>query len=78
MLSLTSESKDAMRMKKVLAFCAILLFSRIASAENADDYRGGWRTESGDPYTFEFSIRKNHFLIPAHVVASLPLDSTEK
>lgn len=46
-------------MKKLLIFCAILLFSRIASAETADDYRGGWRTESGDPHTYEFSIRND-------------------
>src|SRR5689334_20361258 len=26
-------------------------------AQNADDYRGGWRTNSGDPHTYEFSIR---------------------
>jgi hypothetical protein len=26
-------------------------------AQNPDDYRGGWRTEGGDPHTYEFSIR---------------------
>jgi hypothetical protein len=24
---------------------------------NADDYRGGWRTDKGEPHTYEFSIR---------------------
>jgi hypothetical protein len=28
-----------------------------ASAQNADDYRGGWRTAGGEPHTYEFSIR---------------------
>lgn len=30
----------------------------IAAAE-ADDYRGGWRTDSGEAHTYEFSIRGN-------------------
>jgi hypothetical protein len=36
---------------------AILAFARVAVAQNADDYRGGWRTNSGEPHTYEFSIR---------------------
>jgi hypothetical protein len=28
-----------------------------AIAQNADDYRGGWRTDGGEPHTYEFSIR---------------------
>jgi hypothetical protein len=30
-----------------------------AAAQNgdADDYRGGWRTDKGEPHTYEFSIR---------------------
>jgi hypothetical protein len=28
-----------------------------AAAQDADDYRGGWRTDSGEPHTYEFSIR---------------------
>ena len=28
-----------------------------AAAQNADDYRGGWRTDSGEAHTYEFSIR---------------------
>jgi len=37
-----------------LAFAAI---SSAAPAEDADHYRGGWRTESGEPRTYEFVIR---------------------
>jgi hypothetical protein len=28
-----------------------------APPDNADDYRGGWRTDKGEPHTYEFSIR---------------------
>jgi hypothetical protein len=28
-----------------------------AQSGDADDYRGGWRTDNGDPHTYEFSIR---------------------
>jgi hypothetical protein len=28
-----------------------------AAGQNADDYRGGWRTDGGDPHVYEFSIR---------------------
>src|ERR1700689_3012581 len=28
-----------------------------AAAQNADDYRGGWRTDQGEPHTYELSIR---------------------
>jgi hypothetical protein len=30
-----------------------------ASAQDADDYRGGWRTDGGEAHTYEFSIRGN-------------------
>jgi hypothetical protein len=33
--------------------------ARAASAQSADDYRGGWRTDSGEPHTYQFSIRGN-------------------
>lgn len=36
---------------------AVLACARAAAGQNADDYRGGWRTDSGDPHTYEFSIR---------------------
>jgi hypothetical protein len=29
----------------------------VAVAQDADDYRGGWRTESGEAHVYEFSIR---------------------
>jgi len=45
-------------MKRLLL---LLTFMNIAAwtfaQNNADDYRGGWRTDSGDPHTYEFSIR---------------------
>ena len=28
-----------------------------AAAQDADRYRGGWRTDDSDPHTYEFSIR---------------------
>src|ERR1700728_739925 len=28
-----------------------------ASAQDADDYRGGWRTDQGEAHVYEFSIR---------------------
>jgi hypothetical protein len=31
--------------------------AQTAWAQNPDDYRGGWRTDSGDPHIYEFSIR---------------------
>ncbi|MBO9498081.1 MAG: hypothetical protein J7496_03450 [Novosphingobium sp.] len=36
--------------------CAALIASS-ASAEGADWYRGGWRTDGGDPLVYEFVIR---------------------
>ncbi len=35
----------------------LLAFSASAAAETADDYRGGWRTENGEPHIYQFSIR---------------------
>ncbi|HUA20264.1 MAG TPA: hypothetical protein VMU80_16225 [Bryobacteraceae bacterium] len=29
----------------------------LAAAQDADDYRGGWRTDQGEAHTYEFSIR---------------------
>ena len=36
---------------------AVLGFAGSAAGQSADDYRGGWRTDSGEPHTYEFSIR---------------------
>lgn len=44
------------RAQLVLLFLACGLL-RSAPAQNADDYRGGWRTDAGEPATYEFSIR---------------------
>src|SRR6516162_7255926 len=44
-------------MKNLIALFALLGMAQIAIAQNADDYRGGWRTDSGEPRTYQFSIR---------------------
>jgi len=43
--------------KSLIATLVLFGFARIATAQNADDYRGGWRTESGEPHIYQFSIR---------------------
>lgn len=42
-------------MKMFLALSMLLVTSM--PAQSADDYRGGWRTDSGDPHIYLFSIR---------------------
>lgn len=44
-------------MKRSIALVIVLGIARTAAAQNADDYRGGWRTDSGDPHIYQFSIR---------------------
>ena len=44
-------------MKQVVMLVAVLAFARAAAGQNADDYRGGWRTDGGEAHTYEFSIR---------------------
>ena len=44
-------------MKQAVMLVAVLAFARAAAGQNADDYRGGWRTDSGEAHTYEFSIR---------------------
>ena len=44
-------------MKTVVTLFALLVLAHPAAAQNADDYRGGWRTDSGEAHTYEFSIR---------------------
>lgn len=46
-------------MKKVVMLVAVLALARVAAAQSADDYRGGWRTDGGEAHTYEFSIRGN-------------------
>src|SRR5712671_2666585 len=45
----------------MLAASLVLAFSVTGvagtAAQDADDYRGGWRTDSGEAHTYEFSIR---------------------
>ena len=44
-------------MKQMVIFIAVLAVVSPAAAEDADDYRGGWRTDGGEAHTYEFSIR---------------------
>jgi len=44
-------------MKRAVLLLALLPLAQTALAQSADDYRGGWRTDSGEPHTYEFSIR---------------------
>jgi hypothetical protein len=44
-------------MKAFVIFVIALGFGRVAVAQTADDYRGGWRTDKGEAHTYEFSIR---------------------
>ena len=49
-------------MKKVAMLVAVLGLARLGAGQNAagqdaDDYRGGWRTDKGEAHTYELSIR---------------------
>ena len=50
-----------MRKRHLVLFITAWAFSHAAFAQNgnndADNYRGGWRTDKGEPHTYEFSIR---------------------
>src|SRR6476660_2106608 len=50
------DSAEAL-MKHVVMLVVVLAFARAAAGQSADDYRGGWRTDSGEAHTYEFSIR---------------------
>ena len=41
---------------RTIALLAVASFPSAAWAENADWYRGGWRTDGGDPHVYEFVI----------------------
>src|SRR4029077_4731020 len=43
-------------MKPVTMLIVMLALARTTAGQNADDYRGGWRTDSGEAHTYEFSI----------------------
>lgn len=44
-------------MKRAVLLVIVLGMTRVAAAQDADDYRGGWRTDGGEAHTYEFSIR---------------------
>jgi hypothetical protein len=44
-------------MKNLLMLIGVLLSAAIAAGQDADNYRGGWRTDGGEAHTYEFSIR---------------------
>jgi hypothetical protein len=44
-------------MRRMVLVIAVLAVARATAAQSADDYRGGWRTDGGEPHTYEFSIR---------------------
>jgi hypothetical protein len=44
-------------MRTGLMILALLALAPPAAAQNADDYRGGWRTDAGEAHTYQFSIR---------------------
>jgi len=44
-------------MKSIVVVLAMAAAAGTAAAQTADDYRGGWRTDEGEPLTYEFSIR---------------------
>ena len=46
-----------MRQVGMLVAVVVLALARAAAGQNADDYRGGWRTDGGEAHTYEFSIR---------------------
>jgi hypothetical protein len=43
--------------RTLVALLIVLGSCEAALAQNADDYRGGWRTGSGEPHTYQFVIR---------------------
>jgi hypothetical protein len=44
-------------MRHTVLLLAILALATTAAAQDADDYRGGWRTDGGTAHTYQFSIR---------------------
>src|SRR5215469_417255 len=49
--------RTMIRQTHQLIFLATSGLAHVAAAQNADDYRGGWRTDQGEAHTYEFSIR---------------------
>ena len=46
-----------MKVSLLRILIAVFALAGTAVAQSADDYRGGWRTDSGEAHTYEFSIR---------------------
>jgi hypothetical protein len=44
-------------MKQLVMLVVLLTIAGPLAAQTADDYRGGWRTDSGEAHIYEFSIR---------------------
>src|SRR5262249_60704650 len=44
-------------MRHVMMLIAVLAVAPAVAGQDADDYRGGWRTDSGEAHVYEFSIR---------------------
>ena len=44
-------------MKILLSLLALLVTAPLTMAQTPDDYRGGWRTETGELHIYQFSIR---------------------
>jgi hypothetical protein len=44
-------------MRYFVLLAVVLAVARTAAAQDADDYRGGWRTDGGEAHTYQFSIR---------------------
>src|SRR5262245_11970841 len=44
-------------MRHLMLLVIVLAISPLAAAQDADNYRGGWRTDSGEAHIYEFSIR---------------------
>lgn len=44
-------------MLKIVPILCVAATLPALCAQTADDYRGGWRTDQGEPHTYEFSIR---------------------
>src|SRR3990167_6256202 len=44
-------------MQMVVLLVIALGVAQVTAAQDADDYRGGWRTDTGEAHTYQFSIR---------------------
>src|SRR5262245_7895269 len=56
--SILPRLEEALTMKyAIVLWIAVVSTAQLAKAQSADDYRGGWKTESGDPHIYQFSIR---------------------